>query len=65
MPSLSRNNAAMRLPNIMDGLSVYRRGLNKDCKLGVLFGDSSGNGRLMLLNLFLNLSITFKMKDTG
>ena len=65
MPSLSRNNAAMRLPNIMDEESIYGRVLNKDCKLGVLLGDSAGNGPLRLLNLFLNLSITFKMKDTG
>ena len=55
MPSLSRNNAAMHLPHLVDEVQMYGR-----VKLGVLFGDPTENCRLWLLNLFLYLSIKFK-----
>ena len=44
VPSLSRNNAAMRLPNLMDGVPIYGW-FKEGFKLGVLLGESAGNCR--------------------
>ena len=42
MPSLSRNNAAMRLPYLMDGVPIYGR-VKQGFKLRMFLGKSAGN----------------------
>ena len=52
------------LPHLVEGVEMYER-VRQRYKFAVLFGKSSGEDWLLLLNLFKNRSIAFNFKDIG